>query len=161
MLPPFVPPSARGNREALPSITEFVTAPQERSFSQTASAVAEPPTPPLPEITEFLAEQQRPPEKESRPSEGGWLDDERNAFDWQAVSMLAIRQNEERRAEEEWTATSWDQANASAADHVAAMLMQVARRIRGGDLRVEGMPDMSPEAALAVTLVALLQSNPR
>lgn len=161
MLPPFVPPSARGNREALPSITEFISVPQERSFSESVeTATLEPVEVPLPEITEFLIDR-RPSPPESRSSEDGWMEEERNAFDWQSVSMLAIRQNEERRADEEWTATSWEKGATSTMDHVATMLMQVAKRVRSGELRVEGSQEMSAEAALAVTLTALLQTKDR
>lgn len=73
--------------------------------------------------------------------------------------MLAIRQNEERRAEEEWVATSWEKSMESTLDHVATMLMQVARRVRAGEIRIEGPLGMSAEAALAATLTALLQAD--
>jgi hypothetical protein len=170
MLPPFVPPSARGNREALPSITEFVSGIPEQSFSKTGTA--RPRNQPrseqsfkakesLPLITDFLltSRESSAAGQEGHGFDSEWLEDERNAFDWKSVSVLAVKHNEERRAAEDWTATSWETSGSSTADHVAMMLMQVARRVRGGELHVEATQGMSVEAILAATLTALLQAD--
>jgi hypothetical protein len=105
------------------------------------------------------------PAPESEPEatsalEAKWIAEERNSFDWQSVaSLAAARQNEERRAEDDWAATSWDRKAQSESEQVAALLNQVIRRVRTGELKVEATRGMSAESALAATLAALLRSE--
>jgi hypothetical protein len=88
----------------------------------------------------------------------GWVADERDAFDWKSVASLTVPADEERRAAEEWSTTEWERgAGESTSDHLAMILAQVARRVRSGELAVQGTTrQMSTEAALAAVLAALL-----
>jgi hypothetical protein len=85
-----------------------------------------------------------------------WVDQERNAFDWQSVAQLAPAVDDAQRADDEWTATDWDQAGESDAEHVSTVLMQLARRVRSGELHLEALRGASVEATLASVLAALL-----
>jgi hypothetical protein len=85
-----------------------------------------------------------------------WVAEERDAFDWHAAANLAVPPAEAQRAAEEWSSTEWDRANTSVQDHVAAILAQVSRRVRSGDLEVHGSKQMGSEAALVAALSALL-----
>ena len=85
-----------------------------------------------------------------------WVSEERDSFDWQAAAHLAVPPAEAQRAADEWSATEWDRSNGSVQDHVAAMLAQVSRRVRSGDLEVHGSKQMGSEAALVAALSALL-----
>jgi hypothetical protein len=87
-----------------------------------------------------------------------WMSDERNAFDWQAVAALTTKQDDEHRATDEWSATNWE-SSSSDADHIAAMLIQIARQIKSGELVVAATRGMTTEATLAATLMALLQTE--
>ncbi|MEO7218612.1 MAG: hypothetical protein ABI026_10500 [Gemmatimonadaceae bacterium] len=84
-----------------------------------------------------------------------WVAEERDAFDWHAVAHLAAPPAEAQRAAEEWSSTEWDRTG-SVQDHVAAMLAQVSRRVRSGELEVQGSKQMGSEAALVAALSALL-----
>lgn len=95
-------------------------------------------------------------------SEANWLDAERDSVDWAAAGRLGAPAADDSRAAAEWSATDWDSGPAAGhgeGQQVAAALVQVARRIRGGDLRVEAAPGMSVEAALASALTALLRKG--
>lgn len=85
-----------------------------------------------------------------------WVAEERDAFDWHGVANLAVPPAEERRAAEEWSATEWERSSGSVQDHVAAMLAQLSRRVRSGELEVQGTKQMGTEAALVAALAALL-----
>lgn len=85
-----------------------------------------------------------------------WVAEERDAFDWHAAANLAVPPAEERRAAEEWSSTEWERSSGSVQDHVAALLAQVSRRVRAGELEVIGSKQMGPEAALVAVLAALL-----
>lgn len=105
------------------------------------------------------------PTSETEPEVAGapeakWIAEERNSFDWQSLANLAAaRQNEERRAEDDWATTTWDRKAQSESEQVAALLNQVVRRVRTGELKVEATRGMSAESALAATLAALLRSD--
>lgn len=90
-----------------------------------------------------------------------WVADERDAFDWQRVSGLASSPDEARRAADDWAATSWDRGHKSEHEHVAAALVQIARRIRAGELKVEVPQQATAEASLAAVLAALLADGDR
>lgn len=90
-----------------------------------------------------------------------WVADERDAFDWQRMAGLAASPDEARRAADDWAATSWDRGNRSEQEHVAAALVQIARRIRAGELKVEVPQQATAEASLAAVLAALLADGDR
>lgn len=112
-------------------------------------ATAEPATAaPEPVPTNPLAPSQVAPEV--------WVAEERDAFDWHAAANLAVPPVEEQRAAEEWSSTEWERSSGSVQDHVAAILAQLSRRVRSGELEVNGSRQMGPEAALVAALSALL-----
>jgi hypothetical protein len=85
-----------------------------------------------------------------------WMAEERDAFDWHSVANLAVPPAEDQRAAEEWSSTEWERSSGSVQDHVAALLAQISRRIRAGELEVQGSKQMGSEAALVAALAALL-----
>ena len=88
-----------------------------------------------------------------------WVAEERDAFDWHGVANLAVPAAEDQRAAEEWSATEWERSSGSVQDHVAALLAQVSRRVRSGELEVQGSKQMGPESALVAALAALLSET--
>jgi len=85
-----------------------------------------------------------------------WVTEERDAFDWHGVANLAVPPAEAQRAAEEWSSTEWDRSSGSVQDHVASLLAQVSRRVRSGELEVQGSKQMGADAALVAVLAALL-----
>lgn len=90
-----------------------------------------------------------------------WVAEERDAFDWHAAANLATPPAEAQRAADEWSSTEWERSSGSVQDHVAALLAQVSRRVRSGELEVQGSKQMGSEAALVATLAALLAESAR
>lgn len=88
-----------------------------------------------------------------------WVAEERDAFDWQAAANLAVPPAEVQRAAEEWSSTEWGRSSGSIQDHVAALLAQVSRRVRSGELEIQGSKQMGTEAALVAALAALLSEQ--
>jgi len=88
-----------------------------------------------------------------------WVNEERDAFDWQSVAQLAPAVDEAQRADDEWTATNWDQTGESDAEHVSTVLVQLARRVRSGELKLETLRGATVEATLASVLAALLSDD--
>jgi|GEM_PF-1134652 len=85
-----------------------------------------------------------------------WVSEERDAFDWHGVANLAVPPAEEQRAAEEWSSTEWERSSGSVQDHVASLVAHIARRVRAGEIEVQGSKQMGPEAALVAVLSALL-----
>lgn len=93
----------------------------------------------------------------TQPVQDEWVAAERDAFNWQGIASLAAQPDEARRASEEWSSTEWERSGNSVNDHVAGLLVQVARQVRMGQLTVFGATrNMSTEAALAAVLSTLL-----
>ena len=147
--------------ESLPSITDFIvdtasgSEAEQQADEAEAIQVAEGEGMPAP-VQEVPIQDLPVLKAEDQFSDSGWVNDERNAFDWQAMAALAIKHEEEHRATDEWASTNWE-SSPSDADHVAAMLIQVARRVKSGELLVAATRGMSTEATMAATLMALLQ----
>jgi hypothetical protein len=98
-----------------------------------------------------------PPAAEPSPvAPEGWVAEERDAFDWKAAANLAVPPAEEQRAADEWSSTEWDRSSGSVQEHIATVLAQVSRRVRAGELEVQGSKQMGPEAAIVAVLAALL-----
>ena len=89
----------------------------------------------------------------------GWVAEERDAFDWGGVASLAVPPAEDQRAAEEWSSTEWDKSAGTVQEHVATVLAQLARRIRAGELEVQGSRHMSSEEALVAALAAMLAES--
>jgi hypothetical protein len=98
-------------------------------------------------------------EPAAQPAPEVWVAEERDAFDWHGVASLAVPPAEEQRAAEEWSSTEWERSGGSVQDHVAGLLAQVSRRIRSGELEVQGSKQMGTEAALVAALGALLAES--
>ncbi|MEO7040947.1 MAG: hypothetical protein ABI035_01650 [Gemmatimonadaceae bacterium] len=90
-----------------------------------------------------------------------WVAEERDSFDWHAAANLAVPPAEAQRAADEWSSTEWDRSNGSVQDHIATMLAQISRRVRSGELEVQGSKQMGTEAALVAALSALLAESTR
>ncbi len=91
----------------------------------------------------------------------GWVDAERDSFDWQSVANLATSPaetllNDEQRAADAWMSTDWSTPSSSPTEHIASVLLQLARRVRSGELEVDAPRGTSTEAAVAAVLTALL-----
>ena len=67
-----------------------------------------------------------------------WVAEERDAFDWHAAANLATPPAEAQRAADEWSSTEWERSSGSVQDHIAAVLAQLSRRVRSGELEVQG-----------------------
>ena len=88
-----------------------------------------------------------------------WVAEERDAFDWKSVASLAVPPAEDQRAAEEWSSTEWDKGGGTLQDHVSSVLSQIARRVRSGELEIQGSRQMGTEAALVSVLAALLAES--
>ncbi|MEO7103460.1 MAG: hypothetical protein ABI119_08985 [Gemmatimonadaceae bacterium] len=90
-----------------------------------------------------------------------WMAEERDAFDWHAAANLTVPPAEAQRAADEWSSTEWDRSDGSVQDHIATLLSQISRRVRSGELEVQGSKQMGTEAALVAALSALLAESPK
>lgn len=130
--------------EQLPSIAEYLYAPQ----------AASPPEPP--------AAEPAPPRRtpENIEASGSWVLGEWQRLEAQRTSTATAEADSEL-AREAWRDLDWEEdaglnRRKRPAEMVAVILDRVARRIRAGEIRVAGTPGMSEEAALAAALSALL-----
>lgn len=98
------------------------------------------------------------PAAPTAPSAGdaAWVSEERDSYDWQSVGALATGPDETRRAEDAWSGTDWEPRRKPENEQVAAALLQLARRVRAGDVKVDIPANASVEASLAALLAALL-----
>jgi hypothetical protein len=91
---------------------------------------------------------------------GAWILEEWEQYDWKKVASLT-GDPDIVAAQQAWDDLDWEvDADAGGrqrpAELVATILDGLARRIRSGDVRVNGSPGMSDEAALTAVLAALL-----
>ena len=128
-----------------------------------ASAEAKPsapPSPALPERPEVApAAPAAAPAAAAAAAPEVWVAEERDAFDWQAVASLAEPPAEERRAAEEWSSTEWERSGGTLQEHVAGVLAQISRRVRSGELQIQGGREMTPESVLVAVLGAMLAES--
>jgi len=114
----------------------------------------------VPEIAAVEVASSATPAVSDMGNDAEWVNAERDAFDWGSLAGLAATPlHDDQRAEDDWAATNWDAGAHSDAEHLASLLSQVARRVRTGELKVDGGRGLSAEAALAATLAALLKSG--
>jgi hypothetical protein len=87
-----------------------------------------------------------------------WATGEWQRYDWRAAASLGAE--ERARAAEAWADLDWEGEARSRAtrrnSEIAAALEEIARRVRAGELHVQGHAGMSEEAAAAAALAALL-----
>jgi hypothetical protein len=136
----------------------------------------------LPLIDEFLLELNTPgplsvdsgaPTK-SAPTQGpgeidseGWAAADWQSYDWSGLASLGAPEPEAAEAHASWLSTNWDSGRGGRADssmqlreeEVAAALVEIARRIRSGELSLHKFRDSPPEAAIAAAFASLLQKR--
>lgn len=169
--PPFVRPgstassSAAANADELPSIDDFIDE-----------------LPPIEDFVADFAENERAADRPaehveapSTPSRGlpavgaeGWAGGDWQSYDWSSLASLN-RQNPHRQtAEESWGESDWpgregtsasgfDSAVTPGATDIADALDGIARRIRSGELVLDNLQGIEPEAAMAAALAVLFR----
>ncbi len=119
----------------------------------------------LPAIDNYLAQETQYYEPEPAPrsfdelaeDSEGWAITGWQSYDWSTLASLGRDAGERAEADLSWGAIP--PANAPAgprADEVAAALDGIAQRIRSGELSIDQFRGMSPEAAMAAALAAML-----
>lgn len=90
---------------------------------------------------------------------GAWILEEWEQYDWKKAATLTA-DPDIVAAQEAWGDLDWEEqpghVRQRQPEMVATILEGIARRIRAGDLRVNGAPGMTDEAALTAVLAALL-----
>jgi len=165
--PPFakpgIPVAAEPPREELlPSIDQFIDE--------------------LPPIEDFLADDTSATEMETSVSpveasavsvDGaaqGWAEGDWQSYDWDSLASLSRPTPARPSAAESWGDSEWPGeesesfagSDASAggtpgAEEIAEALDGIARRIRSGELVIDNLHGMQPEAAMAAALAVLLR----
>jgi hypothetical protein len=90
-----------------------------------------------------------------------WVAEERDAYDWRSVGTIAAGPDEARRASEAWEGTEWEPRRSPEQEQLATALVQLARRVRAGELRPDVPANATIEASLAALLAALLANGGR
>ena len=157
-----VPPGARFNDEAADAMAEAPGITMEEAWD--ASAVS--PAVAGEVMAHAAAEQDEWGPNPGEPGTGTapatdaeWVSEERDAYDWQSVSSIAAGPDEERRAAEAWSGTEWEPRRNPEHEQVATALVQLARRVRAGELKVDIPANATVEASLAALLAALLTNG--
>jgi hypothetical protein len=169
--PPFAQPGMRARvqrpspvEEQLPSIDDFVDElPLIDEFLDTEpEAIAALPVDTAnPVDVEITA-----PAPGPRLTEEGWADGAWQSYNWRALASL--NRHTPIAASQAWGDTEWPGQNEDAlndestrttpaADEIADALDGMARRIRSGELIVDNLSGMPPEAAMAAALAVLLK----
>jgi hypothetical protein len=168
--PPFAKPGmqARALRtsveeEQLPSIDDFIDElPSIDDFLDTEPEPlsALPMDAATPVETEAV-----PPAPGPRLTEEGWADGAWQSYNW--GSLASLNRHTPIAASQAWGDTEWPGQNETemnegsrttpAADEIADALDGMARRIRSGELMVDNLSGMPPEAAMAAALAVLLK----
>ena len=90
---------------------------------------------------------------------GSWILEEWEQYDWKKAATLTA-DPDIVAAQQAWGDLDWEEdagdPRQRQPEMVATILEGIARRIRAGDLRVSGSPEMTDEAALTAVLGALL-----
>jgi hypothetical protein len=162
--PPFAKPAPHSDQsppkqEQLPSIDEFLDD--------------------LPSIDDFLAEDFTPDVGAESDSEGfiavsgpestgadGWAAGSWQSYDWSSVASLNRSTSSAVDSADAWSESDWPEPVAShshgssespSADEIANALDGIAYRIRTGELVIDNLHGMPPEAAMAAALAVLLR----
>lgn len=167
--PPYVRRPGDLWREELPPITrylyDYAAGPAEPPLEPTfepASYESETREPVLESIewkSAFAATEPTPPPT-GRDQAGAWILEEWEQYDWKKAATLTA-DADVVAAQQAWGDLEWESDSSAAArqrqpEMVAGILEGIARRIRAGELRVNGARGMSDEAALAAVLATLL-----
>ncbi|HKY97344.1 MAG TPA: hypothetical protein VJL35_05780 [Gemmatimonadaceae bacterium] len=168
--PPFAQPGMRAQaqrtsveEEQLPSIDEFIDElPSIDDFLDTEpeAVSALPVDTATPVETEALS-----PAPGPRVTEEGWADGAWQSYNW--GSLASLNRHTPIAASQAWGDTEWpgqdepameeSSRTTPAADEIADALDGMARRIRSGELVVDNLSGMPPEAAMAAALAVLLK----
>jgi len=110
--------------------------------------------------SQYPAARKPAPAPAERDQSGAWILEEWEQYDWKKAATLTADQDIVA-AQQAWGDLEWESDAAAATrqrppELVATILEGIARRIRAGELRVNGTPGMSEEAALAAVLATLL-----
>lgn len=96
----------------------------------------------------------------------GWAAGDWQSYDWSRLASLGAPAPEEAEAHAAWSSTNWDAGKHASADtihlsedEVAAALVEIARRIRSGELSLHQFRGSPPEAAIAAAFAALLRNR--
>lgn len=168
--PPYVRRPGDLWREELPPITRYLydysTEPSEPTFepafelSGPGKERREPILQSIEWTSQYPAATKPTPVPTERDQSGAWILEEWEQYDWKKAATLTADQDIVA-AQQAWGDLEWESDTAVAArqrapEMVATILEGIARRIRAGELRVTGTPEMSEEAALAAVLATLL-----
>lgn len=171
--PPFAMPGVAFPRavpqfEVLPSIRDFLDdLPSIDEFMDAGSSA-------LPPIEEFLASHAVPASGVEPPDVDaeGWAIARWQSFDWNGAAALGVGSPERLTSPDSWDAQAWSGAPLSmgsgmlrrgasdgpaSADEVVRALDGIARKIRSGELLIDRLTGVPPEAALAAAIAALLR----
>ena len=168
--PPFAQPGIRAqarrpsvDEEQLPSIDDFIDdLPSIDDFLDTEPE----PLSALPVDTGTPVETEKAaPVPGPRLTEEGWADGAWQSYNW--GSLASLNRHTPIAASQAWGDTEWPGQNETAmnessrttpaADEIADALDGMARRIRSGELMVDNLSGMPPEAAMAAALAVLLK----
>lgn len=152
-------PSIDNFIDELPPIEDFVSQGPRTPYHGQATPVIEAESP-----QSFQSTREMPPVSVDSAAQG-WAEGDWQSYDWNAVSPLTRPQR--RSAAEEWGDSDWpgEEAMTPAGqspemlgpDEIADALDGIARRIRSGELVIDNVHDMPPEAAMAAALAVLLR----
>ncbi len=126
-----------------------------------------------------------PPQMSAAPAQNseGWAISGWQSYDWTGLASLGRQTSEKSQAESEWNATEWSgpapehdptgffddvdtfagtpaggvHFSGPSANEVAAALDAIARRIRSGEISIDPLRGMPPEAAMAAALAAMMK----
>jgi hypothetical protein len=164
--PPYVRRPGDLWREELPPITrylyDFHTEQREPAYQPlTYDAPHEPVLESIEWKSPFAATEVTPEATEQERT-GAWILEEWEQYDWTKAATLT-GDPDIVAAQDAWGDLDWERDTAASGaarqrppEMVATILEGIARRIRSGDVRVNGTPGMTEEAALTAVLAALL-----
>jgi hypothetical protein len=164
--PPYVRRPGDLWREELPPITrylyDFHTEQRDPDYQP---LVYDAPREPVLESIEWkspFAATEVTPDATEQERTGAWILEEWEQYDWTKAATLT-GDPDVVAAQDAWGDLDWERdsaargaARARPPEMVATILEGIARRIRSGDVRVNGTPGMTEEAALTAVLAALL-----
>jgi hypothetical protein len=164
--PPFAKPgisvAAAPPRDELPSIDQFIDElPPIEDFLADEAAVAG--------MEPAVAADEEAPVSVDGASQG-WAEGAWQSYDWDSLSSLNRPTPARPRAAESWGDSDWpgEESQSSGgsegspggtpgAEEIAQALDGIARRIRSGELVIDDLHGMQPEAAMAAALAVLLR----
>ena len=177
--PPFVRPGAppsdatvsrAPHDEVLPSIREFIDElpPIEDYLAEFADSESKPPSHDSFESAESVQLEDTPHEKLPVTAAEGWARADWQSYDWSSIASLNRQHRGRVTADESWGESDWpgdegplmsgyDTSVTPHAAEIADALDGLARRIRSGELVLDNLQGIPPEAAMAAALAVLFR----